>query len=69
MTPADAATFAGAAVRLSGAAGVAFGWTPGVFWTATPAELAAWARACVPDTPEPADGAALRRMMEAFPDG
>ncbi|MEG3153112.1 phage tail assembly chaperone, partial [Sphingomonas sp. ZT3P38] len=36
--------FAEAAVRLAGQAGVAFGWTPDVFWRATPAELLALVR-------------------------
>lgn len=64
--------FTPAALRLGGLMARIAGWTPDIFWTATPAEaamvLAAWA--------DPADGgavppdAALRaRLMEQFPDG
>lgn len=62
--------FAQAAMRLAGQAGVAFGWTPDVFWSATPAELAALVRVLSGgDDAAPPDGATIARMMEAFPDG
>lgn len=61
--------FAEAAVRLAGMAGVAFGWSPAVFWAATPAELAALMRALAGEAPATADAGDLARLMEAFPDG
>lgn len=39
------AEFAGAAARLAGLAGLLFGWRPGEFWDATPAELSVVAAA------------------------
>ncbi len=59
-----------AAVSLLGVMARVAGWRPGEFWAATPADvravLAGWvendAEACF-------DGAALRAMMERFPDG
>jgi uncharacterized phage protein (TIGR02216 family) len=60
--------FAGAALRLAGLAGVAFGWSPEVFWRATPAELGALARAVTGDAPA-ADAALVARLKERFPDG
>ncbi len=62
-------TFADAAARLAGVAGVMFGWLPDVFWGATPAELGALVRALVGDEPTPPDGATIARLKEAFPDG
>ena len=38
-------SFAEAAARLAGLAGIAFGWTPDTFWQATPPELVALMRA------------------------
>lgn len=61
--------FAEAAVRLAGAAGVAFGWRPEEFWRATPAELAALVTALSGEAAEPVDGALLARLKEQFPDG
>ncbi len=61
--------FSRAAARLAGQAGVAFGWTPDLFWAATPAELAALVRALCGEDDAPPDGATIARMMEAFPDG
>lgn len=65
------ATFAAGAVRLAGLAGVMFGWSPDAFWRATPDELAALVRAVRGEaaTVAPPDGAAIARLMEAFPDG
>lgn len=62
-------TFAAAAARLAGQAGVAFGWTPDAFWRATPGELAALVRALCGEEVAPPDGVTIARMMEAFPDG
>ncbi|UUL82115.1 phage tail assembly chaperone [Sphingomonas qomolangmaensis] len=50
-------------------AGVVFGWTPGAFWDATPAELAALVSALTGDEVAAADRGTLMRLMEAFPDG
>ena len=61
--------FAAAAVRLAGLAGVAFGWTPDVFWRATPAELAALARAIGGEAAAGVDARDLARLMEVLPDG
>ena len=62
--------FAQAAARLAGQAGVAFGWTPDLFWNATPAELAALVRVmCGDGEAAPPDATTIARMMEAFPDG
>ena len=61
--------FAQAAARLAGQTGVAFGWTPELFWAATPAELAALVRALAGEDAAPPDRNTIGRMMEAFPDG
>lgn len=61
--------FAACAVRLAGAAGVAFGWTPATFWAATPAELAALVTALRGEEAPPLDMAAFARLKELFPDG
>lgn len=63
------ASFAAAAGRLAGQAGTAFGWTPDIFWNATPAELMALSRAAAPEGGDAIDAGALARLMEAFPDG
>jgi uncharacterized phage protein (TIGR02216 family) len=55
--------------RLAGMAGLLFGWTPDIFWNATPAELAALVRACAGEDVAPLAGAELARLKEAFPDG
>ena len=62
-------TFADAAVRLAGLAGVMFGWRPDEFWRATPDELAALMRALLPREATPPDAGAIARLMEAYPDG
>jgi hypothetical protein len=61
-------TFAAAASRLAGLAGLLLGWRPGEFWTATPAELAAILDARGPSAPQ-AGADDLRRLQEMFPDG
>jgi uncharacterized phage protein (TIGR02216 family) len=63
-------SFAEAAARLAGMAGVAFGWAPDVFWRATPAELGALVRALAGERGEaPPDAATIAKLREAFPDG
>jgi hypothetical protein len=61
--------FAAAAARLAGIAGAAFGWLPDSFWNATPAELAALARAIAGEQAAPPGAAELARLKELFPDG
>lgn len=63
--------FAPVAVRLAGVMARLAGWTPDIFWNATPAEaamvLAGWT-----DTdaggPPPPDAGLRARLMEQFPD-
>lgn len=63
-------TFAAAAARLAGLAGVAFGWRPDEFWRATPDELAVLLAALRGDEAAvPPDAAAIARLMEEHPDG
>lgn len=61
--------FAETALRLSGAAGVAFGWTPDTFWNATPAELGALAHALAGEAADPLGADEVARLKEHFPDG
>jgi uncharacterized phage protein (TIGR02216 family) len=61
--------FAVCAMRLAGAAGLAFGWAPATFWAATPAELAALVTALKGEEVSPLDMAAFARLKELFPDG
>lgn len=63
--------FADGALRLAGFSGAVLGWSPDVFWRATPAELAAVVTALTGDiaAPGPPDAATIRRLQEAFPDG
>ena len=61
--------FGDSAARLAGLAGMLFGWSPEVFWGATPAELGALARAVAGETAVPPDAATVARLKEAFPDG
>ncbi len=58
-------SFAMTARRLSGQAAVLFGWTPDVFWAATPDELAAVIEAARGAVVAPPD---LGALMERFPD-
>ncbi len=60
--------FGDAALRLAGLAGVAFGWSPHTFWSATPAELGALVRAVLGDA-SAADAGLVARLKERFPDG
>lgn len=61
--------FTEAALRLGGAAGVAFGWTPETFWNATPAELGVLVRALAGEDAVPLGDGELARLKELFPDG
>ena len=61
-------SFAEAASRLAGLAGVLLGWPPAMFWTATPAELAAVLNALAPQS-ETAGADDLARLKEMYPDG
>lgn len=62
-------SFSERAAMLAGQAGVAFGWTPELFWAATPAELATLVRAVAGEDVAPPDRATIAKLMEAFPDG
>jgi len=62
-------TFAEAAIRLAGAAGLAFGWPPETFWNATPAELGALVHALAGETAPPPGPGDIARLKELFPDG
>lgn len=62
-------TFAEAARRMAGLAGVAFGWAPDAFWCATPADLTALVQAVRGDAPDPCDRTMIDRLKERFPDG
>jgi hypothetical protein len=59
--------FSRPAARLAGLAALLCGWTPDVFWNATPEELATVIAALQPQGAA-ADGAVLARLREAFPD-
>ena len=61
-------SFAEAASRLAGLAGVLLGWPPAMFWTATPAELVAVLNALAPQS-ETAGADDLARLKEMYPDG
>lgn len=61
--------FAEAALRLAGAAGLAFGWTPETFWNATPAELGALARTLAGESAVPPNASEIASLKELFPDG
>jgi uncharacterized phage protein (TIGR02216 family) len=71
VTPGQARgrSFAERAALLAGQAGVAFGWTPELFWNATPDELAALVRAAAGEEVAPPDRDTISKLMEAFPDG
>ena len=59
-------TFADAAVRAARLA-ARLGWTPDIFWRATPADL--HHALGLADSAPAFDGAALATLMEALPDG
>ena len=60
--------FAAAAARLAGLAGVLLGWSPEVFWRATPAELRTVLEALAGPGERPVERGELARLMEMFPD-
>ncbi len=62
-------SFSASAARLAGMAGALLGWTPDIFWAATPTELAAILDALSPPVESPPDAPTLSRLMEQFPDG
>lgn len=64
-------SFADRARSLSGVAGIALGWRPGDFWTATPDELAAMLTAAGghPPPAAPPDADTIALLKKAFPDG
>ncbi len=59
------------ALRLAGIMARVAGWTPDIFWNATPAEaamvLAGWTDETGASSPPP-DAALRARLMEQFPD-
>jgi Phage tail assembly chaperone protein, TAC len=57
------------ATRLAGLAAIHLGWTPDIFWAATPAELATILAALTPDTGNALGTPDLAHLMEQFPDG
>lgn len=59
------------AARLAGLAAVLFGWSPDLFWNATPVELAGVIDALRGDAAaaSPPARAEIAALMEAFPDG
>ena len=61
--------FADAARVAARVAACELGWRPDEFWAATPEELRTALGLDVADAGAPLDGAWLRRLMEAFPDG
>lgn len=61
-------SFAQSAGRLAGLAGALLGWPPEMFWSATPAELAAVLNALSPPS-ETAGADDLARLKEMYPDG
>ena len=61
-------TFAAAAERLAGFATLAWGWTPGEFWNATPAEVGAVLTAMNPNSETPIERDRLECLLERFPD-
>lgn len=56
--------FAGGAVRLAGLVPRLLGWTPGEFWSATPAELAAILGTSPAGGERPLSRAELDHMLE-----
>jgi hypothetical protein len=60
--------FVQSAGRLAGLAGALLGWPPEMFWSATPAELAAVLNALPPPS-ETAGADDLARLKEMYPDG
>lgn len=61
--------FAEAAARLAGHANLIAGWTPDIFWNATPAGLAAVLHALAGPAGEWVAAGDIARLKEQFPDG
>lgn len=61
--------FAHSATQLCGQCALLLGWRPDEFWKATPAELACILEAMTAQSAMPPDAAALKYLMELFPDG
>jgi hypothetical protein len=59
-------TFTAHARKLAGVAGTLLGWTPDIFWSATPEDLTTVLEALRGEVAEPPD---LKSLMESFPDG
>jgi uncharacterized phage protein (TIGR02216 family) len=45
------------------------GWSPDVFWSATPTELMSVVAALAGDAPVALDGTGMAALMRRFPDG
>jgi uncharacterized phage protein (TIGR02216 family) len=73
MSKTDAAggqTFGPCAVRLLGVMARVAGWSPDIFWNATPADVRAVVAGWVDAGGDAGfDGTALAALMEQFPDG
>ena len=61
--------FTALATRLAGLTAVHLGWTPDIFWAATPAELATIPTALAPEIGTALGTPDLATLMEIFPDG
>ena len=66
-------SFGDSALRLGGVMARLAGWTPDIFWNATPAEaamvLGGWREGGDAGGASPPDAALRARLMELFPDG
>jgi hypothetical protein len=67
FAPAAVAPLFAAAALVAARVAATLGWSPGVFWGATPADLRA-ALGLDLDLAPPAASPDLARLMEAFPD-
>ncbi len=65
--------FSDAAIHLCGLMARFAGWTPDIFWNATPTEadmvLGGWGEGGDVGAPPPPDAALRAQLMEMFPDG
>jgi hypothetical protein len=69
IAPAPGATTFATATRTAARLAATLGWSPSVFWAATPAELRAALGLDLVAPSAPAAAADLARLKEAFPDG